>query len=118
MSLAAYRMRHGLRCSFYAAAATWQDSRDTSSVWGMARPGESSSDPDYVAPGAIAWLLLRRVGAKDGSMGGDTLSKTTFIQRLNTSGGMAPATGCMSSTDIGKQAWVPYTADYFFYTDR
>jgi hypothetical protein len=87
--------------------ATWQHSRDTSSVWGMARPGESSSDPYYVAPGAIAWLLLRRVGAQDGSMGGDTLSKATFIQRLNTSGGMAPATGCMSSTDIGNQAWCP-----------
>ena len=98
--------------------ATWQHSRDTSSVWGMARPGESSSDPHYVAPGAIAWLLIRRVGAEDGSMGGDTLSKTTFIQRLNTSGGMAPATGCASHSDIGNQAWVPYTADYFFYTDQ
>jgi hypothetical protein len=84
----------------------------------MAKPGESSSDPDYVAPGAIGWLLLRRVGAEDGSMGADTLSKTTFIHRLNTSGGMAPATGSCRRQNIGNQAWVPYTADYFFYTDR
>ena len=56
------------------------------------------------------------VGAQDGPTGGDTLTKTTFIQRLNTSGGVAPSTGCASSADVGKQAFVPYTADYFFYT--
>ena len=55
------------------------------------------------------------VGAQDGPTGGDTLTATTFIQRLNTSGGVAPSTGCASSTDVGKQAFVPYTADYFFY---
>jgi hypothetical protein len=43
--------------------------------------------------------------------------ETTFVQRLNTSGGVAPApsTGCTQSTDVGKMALVPYTADYFFY---
>ena len=60
-------------------------------------------------------LLLQVVGAQDGPTGGDTLSETTFIQRLNTSGGAAPSTGCTSPTDVGKQAFVPYTADYFFY---
>ena len=50
--------------------------------------------------------------------GGDTLTATTFIQRVNTSGGIAPSTGCTSSTDVGKQAFVPYTADYVFYTDQ
>jgi hypothetical protein len=93
--------------------ATWQDSRDTSTVWGETI--QSSSDPNFVAPGAIPWLLLQRVGAKDGPSGGDTLTGTTFIQRLNTSGGVAPSTGCSSSTNVGNQAFVPYTADYFFY---
>ncbi|PYO50028.1 MAG: hypothetical protein DMD84_16720, partial [Candidatus Rokuibacteriota bacterium] len=46
--------------------------------------------------------------------GGDTLSATTFIQRLNTAGGVAPSTGCTLSTDVGKMALVPYTAEYFF----
>jgi len=43
------------------------------------------------------------------------LTKTTFIQRLNTTGGLAPSTGCTSPADIGHLAFVPYTADYFFY---
>jgi hypothetical protein len=93
--------------------ATWQHSRDTSTVWGETI--QSSSDPNFVAPGAIPWLLLQRVGAKDGPSGGDTLTATTFIQRLNTSGGVAPSRGCSSSTNVGNQAFVPYTANYFFY---
>jgi hypothetical protein len=40
------------------------------------------------------------------------LTKTTFIQRLNTSGGVAPMTACPV---VGQQLLVPYTADYFFY---
>ena len=95
--------------------ATWQDSRDTSTVWGQVKPDNSSSDPNFVAPGAIAWLLVTVVGAQDGPNGGDTLTATTYIQRLNTSGGVAPSTGCASATDVGNQAFVPYTADYFFY---
>jgi hypothetical protein len=93
--------------------ATWQHSRDTSTVWGQTV--QASSDPNFVAPGAIPWLLLQRVGAQAGPSGGDTLTATTFIQRLNTSGGVAPSTGCSSSTNVGNQAFVPYTADYFFY---
>ena len=77
----------------------------------------SSSDPVFVAPGAIPWLLLQVVGAQDGPTGGHKLTATTFIQRLNTSGGVAPSTGCTLSTDVGKKALVPYTADYFFYKD-
>ena len=90
---------------------TWQDSRDTSTVW--ARVIASVADP--TASGAIAWLKLQMVGKKVGPTGGDTLSRTTFIQRLNTVGGSAPATGCDIPTDIGRKAFVPYTADYFFY---
>jgi hypothetical protein len=100
-----------------AIRATWQDS-DTSTVWGKVNPGDSASHtdfPDFVADGAIAWLKVTRVGTQDGPRGGDTLSDTTFIQRLNTSGGVAPA-DCTSSADVGKEAFVPYTADYFFYS--
>jgi len=95
--------------------AAWQHSRDTSTVWGQVKPGNSSTDPEYVAPGAIAWLLVTIVGDQAGPTGGDKLTKTTFIQRLNTSGGVAPSTGCVSSTDVGNQAFVPYTTDYYFY---
>ncbi|MEZ4616772.1 MAG: DUF3455 domain-containing protein [Caldilineaceae bacterium] len=95
--------------------ATWQSSKDTSTVWGKVADGNSSTDPAYVAPGAIPWLLVTIVGAQNGPTGGDKLTKTTFIQRLNTTGGAAPATGCAATTDIGNRAYVPYTADYLFY---
>jgi Protein of unknown function (DUF3455) len=95
--------------------ATWQHSRDTSTVWAFATLVTTSSDPVFVAPGAIPWLRLQVVGAQDGPTGGDKLLETTFIQRLNTSGGVAPSTGCTLATDVGKKVLVHYTADYFFY---
>jgi hypothetical protein len=85
--------------------ATWQDSEDTSKVWG------STLQSVTVDPTAILWLLLQVVGAQDGPTGGDELSETTFIQRMNTVGGLAPTTACT----VGAMALVPYTADYFFY---
>jgi Protein of unknown function (DUF3455) len=94
--------------------ATWQDSRDSSTVW--AKVLQSSSDPAFVAPDAIPWLLLSVVGAEGDPTGSSTLTKTTFIQRVNTSGGVAPSTGCSESADVGSKAFVPYTADYFFYS--
>ena len=93
--------------------ATWQSSFDTSAVWGRAIA--SSTDSHFVAPGAIPWLLLQVVGAQHGPTGGALLTRTTFIHRLNTSGGVAPLTGCSESTKVGAIALVPYTADYFFY---
>jgi len=95
------------------ARATWQDSEDTSAVW--AKAVAISSDSNYVAPGAIPWLKLEVVGDARGPNNGRTLTVTTWIQRLNTTGGMAPATGCAASTNIGARTFVPYTADYFFY---
>jgi hypothetical protein len=95
--------------------ATWQDSKDTSTVWGKVVPGDSSTDAAYVAPGAIPWLRITVVGTEDGPTGGDTLSVTTYLHRVNTTGGVAPSTGCASLSDVGKQAFVHYTADYYFY---
>lgn len=96
--------------------ATWQDSKDTSAVWG--RGIASSSDPDFVAPNAIPWLKVEVVSDQEGPRGGDELTGTTFIQRLNTFGGVAPSTGCGLPTDVGNRAYVPYTADYFFFKER
>ena len=93
--------------------ATWQHSRDTSAVWALATV--TYAEPDFVAPGAIPWLLLRVVGNDQGPNHGDKLTETTFIQRLSTAGGVAPSTGCSSPADVGKKALVPYTTDYFFY---
>lgn len=95
--------------------ATWEHSRDTSIVWGAVVG--SSTDSNFVTLGAIPWLLInvKDTGALAGPTGGDKLTKTTFIQRLNTVGGAAPLPRCLRTTDIGNKAFVPYTADYFFY---
>jgi len=96
--------------------ATWQYSVDTSAVW--ARAIASSSDSGFVAPDAIPWLLLEVVGADGGPTGGRRLTVATYIQRLNTAGGIAPATGCSQSANVGSRTFVPYEADYFFYRDQ
>jgi len=93
--------------------ATWQHSRDTSVVW--AKMTAASSDPAFVASGAIPWFLLQVVGAQPGPTDGHTLTPTTYIQRVHTFGGVAPATGCAQAADVGGKALVPYMADYFFY---
>lgn len=94
---------------------TWQHSQDTSSVW--VRLLTSSSDPAFVAPGAIPWLLLEVVGALAGPNGGAALHPTAYIHRVNTSGGVAPSTGCEKRADVGARRYVPYTADYVFYRE-
>jgi hypothetical protein len=99
-----------------AIRAVWQHSQDTSTVWGQAIA--SSSDPAFVAPGAIPWLLVRVVGAQDGpgpEPRPGVLTPTTFIQRVRTVGGSAPLAGCSRLQDVGNKAFVPYKADYVFY---
>jgi len=88
--------------------ATWQDA-DTSTVWAKAVASAT------VDPTAIAWVKLQVVGAEPGPTGGNTLTGTTFIQRVHTVGGLPPSTGCDRLNDVGRKAFMPYTADYFFY---
>lgn len=60
-----------------------------------------------VDPTAIPWLKLSAVSTS----GSGVLAETTFIQRVNTVGGRAPArTGTANET-----VYVPYTAQYYFY---
>jgi hypothetical protein len=53
--------------------------------------------------------------SEQGLAGGKVMTKTTYIQRLNTNGGSAPTSGCAVPTDVGKQMLVPYSADYYFF---
>ena len=95
---------------------TWQFSTDSSLVWG--RVAASTTDPAYVAPGAIPWLLVEAAGTAKGPTGGSQLSRTSYLLRVNTAGGIAPASGCSAPSEIGTVALVPYSTDYFFYTPR
>lgn len=57
---------------------------------------------------AIPWLLLETVTTD----GPGIFNTTTFVQRVNTTGGIAPA---VPGTTVGEEARVPYTAEYYFY---
>jgi len=59
---------------------------------------------------AIPWLLLGAVKSE----GPGIFEGVTYIQRVNTVGGIAPAD---PGEFPGEQARVPYTADYFFYRE-
>ena len=47
-------------------------------------------------------------------MGMGAMQGVAYIQRLNTQGGVAPATAC-DATAKGKRQQVAYAADYVFY---
>lgn len=55
-------------------------------------------------------IPLLRLEATDAS-GTGVLGKISFVHRLDTTGGVAPAGACAA----GKTAEVPYTATYYFY---
>ena len=81
--------------------------RDSSTVVGA----RVASAP---APGgnAIPWLLLS--AASTSGRPGGTFTNTTYIQRINTTGGLAPSGGC-DAAHVGVTVPVYYTADYYFY---
>ena len=57
---------------------------------------------------AIPWLRLDVVHAE----GPGIFKRAAYIQRVNTTGGLAPAA---APTQAGQQIRVPYTAEYYFY---
>lgn len=96
---------------------TWQSSFDSSVIWGNKLASiTAGTDPSCPTSGAIPCLLLQVIGSQNGpSYPFGILTNATYVQRLNTTGGSAPSTGCAVSTDVGGQVLVPYTADYYFY---
>ena len=63
------------------------------------------------ATGTIQWLLLRATSNTGTGVFGDV----TYVIRANTTGGVAPSTGCDSNT-AGTDTRIAYTADYYFYS--
>ena len=101
---------------------TWQDSKDTSAVWAqppvpiaMVDAPACDDDGDASTP-AIASISLLKLGVGADPVGPTgKLTLATFIQRLNTCGGVAAAAGCTEAGHVGRKALIPYTADYYFY---
>ncbi len=96
-----------------ALQATWQHSRDTSAVWAKRLRG--STDPAYVAPDAIEWLLLEVTASTAGPNGGVKIAGTVYVQRVNTVGGVKPPSLDCTPATINTRRLVPYEADYYFY---
>ena len=85
---------------------TWE-ARDGSTVVGQREAGVT------VDPTAVEWLRLSARGTPGPD--GDRLAGTTYIQRINTTGGLAPAAADCNADTAGAQTEVPYTADYVFF---
>src|SRR5262245_10607165 len=82
----------------------WQSNSGSETV-GAVPPASVSVDTN-----AIPWLRLNAVEAR--THGPGIFAETTFIQRVNTTGGKAPSA---NGTFVGQVARIPYAADYFFY---
>ncbi len=98
---------NGLPVGKHYAGPTWE-SADGSKVVGAVK-----AKADAPEAGAIPWLLL----ATHSTGGAGAFANVTSVQRVATSGGVAPAAGCSAST-LGQQVRVPYKAQYTQYAKK
>jgi hypothetical protein len=98
---------HGKLIITHFGGPTWQ-ATDGSRVVGRL------VDSVTVDPTAIPWLLLSAASTAAGP-DSDRLVATTYIQRVATTGGLAPPAAECNATTAGTVAEVPYTADYYFW---
>ena len=89
------------------AGPSWE-ATDGSRITGKAAANAPSPDAD-----SIPWLLVKVVSHS----GAGVLVPVTSLQRINTKGGKAPASGC-DSTHVGQEIRVPYSADYVFFAPK
>ena len=87
----------------YYAGPTWE-AADGSKVTGK----QVAIAP--ASPGSIPLQLVKAEPA----MGQGAMTGVSYIQRLNTKGGVAPSTAC-DAMGKGKRQVVAYEADYVFY---
>ena len=90
----------------YYAGPTWEAS-DGSKVTGKQVAIAAA------APGSIPLQLVKTEPA----MGQGAMQGMSYIQRLKTQGGVAPASPC-TAADAGRRQQVGYAADYVFYRAR
>jgi hypothetical protein len=89
------------------AGPSWQAS-DGSRVAGKAAANAPSPEAD-----SIPWLLVKVVSRE----GEGVLARVTSVQRINTKGGKAPASGC-DAEHAGQEMRVAYSADYVFFAPK
>jgi hypothetical protein len=82
-------------------------------TWEHVDGGKITGKQLATAPGATGAIPLQLVQAAPAT-GPGPLNGVTYIQRLNTAGGIAPSTRCEAS-NVGTRQTVSYSADYVFY---
>ena len=90
------------------AGPKWE-ARDGSTVTGARIDGVT------VDTTAIPWLLLSATPVADDDPEADRLADTKFIQRVATTGGLAPAAATCTAATAGAVEEIDYTADYYFW---
>jgi hypothetical protein len=95
---------HGKVVIKHFGGPTWQSIADGSSVVAT-KIADFTDDPKSIAE------LLLQASSHEGK---GIMADVTYIQRLETVGGLAPTEGCDAS-HVGVTARVPYSATYFFY---
>ena len=95
--------KDGVAVGKYYGGPTWE-SNDGSKVTGK----QVATAPNV--PTAIPLQLVKANPAT----GNGAMTDITYIQRLNTVGGIAPSDSCAASNVAAKKL-VPYKADYLFY---
>jgi len=98
---------HGKKIGKHYAGPTWE-ANDGSKVVGSIQQKVPAR-----RPGAIPWLLLK-AGTNEGT---GTFARVTYIQRVDTEGGVAPAAGC-DQAHVNTKARVGYRANYYFYAPQ
>ena len=91
----------------HKAVNLWESSSDRSSVTGVVKSSQSAG------AGNLPWTLYRAQPIGSAGM----FSGVTSIQRVNTTGGVAPSTGC-AAANAGAESRSTFTADYYFYKRR
>ncbi|MFB9991631.1 DUF3455 domain-containing protein [Deinococcus oregonensis] len=100
------------RVGRHFAGPTWEDRADGSRVVGRAL---RSVPAPPSTPAAIPWLLLEARATTSATSGAPGMfTRTTFVRRLYTLGGMAPTAGCEGGT-VGRESRIPYAALYEFF---
>jgi hypothetical protein len=95
----------GQKVATHSKGPAWQY-KDGSRV-----TGKISQKTDGPRHKAMPWLLIAAVEHE----GEGVLSKVSYINRVNTQGGVEPALPC-DNNHLGTEKAVAYTADYIFYT--
>jgi len=88
----------------HATVGLYEALSDRSSVSGVVRSSQAAGTAN------LPWVLIRAQPIGESGL----FANVSSIQRVNTTGGAAPTSGC-GPDNTGEEARVAYQADYYFY---